>query len=73
MTTFHLVPPELVKRVNGLLARVKRERATQDAVQSWTASVDGAKVIKPRVVLHHVSVRTAPELTTTSDNDRPSI
>ena len=46
MATFHLVQPELVKRANDLLARVKREQAAREAVQNWVTDINEAKAVK---------------------------
>ena len=37
MATVHLVSPELVKRTNDLLAKVKRSRGIDRALHDWVA------------------------------------
>ena len=40
MATVHLVSPELVKKTNDLLVKVRRDRGIEKAMHDWIALMD---------------------------------
>jgi hypothetical protein len=47
MATVHLVSPALVKRTNDLLAKVRRERGIEKAMQDWIGLMDAEPSPQP--------------------------
>ena len=44
-TTLYLVSPQLVQKTNDLLARVRRNRGTQELMQDWVTRMDASEVL----------------------------
>jgi hypothetical protein len=45
MTAVYLVSPELVQKTNDFLARVRRDRGTQELMQDWITRIDASEFL----------------------------
>jgi hypothetical protein len=50
MATLYLVSPELVEKTNNLLARIRRDRGTQELMQDWVRRMEASEILLQPVV-----------------------